>query len=132
MGNLCSTNQSTGAEQSYKENPDNSLLKAKDKNDELRDEIKSLIKSCRERFVASDVIIDNMTRGLDTIIDSQQKHREEMDEFRAQHNEFRIQHQVDIDGVRAHNRLLEQYLEILMADNPRAIEFVEKFSTLFK
>ena len=47
---LCSANLSTGDEQRYKENSDNLLLKAKDQDDELRNEVKSLIRSCKERF----------------------------------------------------------------------------------
>ena len=45
---------------------------------------------------------------------------------------FQQQRREDLDKMRAHNLILEEYLSTLMAGNPRAVELVAKVSTLFR
>ena len=150
MGTLCSSNRGIEAFQRYQENASSYLPKAYGQDDELLNEVKNLTISCQERVSTTDAILERISRNLETIVANGKESQKSFDTFKTnfeiyQMNSdkkfeiyqknfetFQLQRREDIDKMRAHNLILEEYLSTLMADNPRAAEFVAKVSTLFR
>ena len=143
MGTLCSSNRGIEAFQRYQENAANSLLKVYGQDDELINEVTSLTKSCQEWVATSDAILESISRNLETIVADgkefqtnfeihQMNSEKKFEIYQKNFETFQQQRREDLDKMRAHNLILEEYLSTLMAGNPRAVELVAKVSTLFR